>query len=42
MQVQDGFFLIGLVYMVVALVAIGMAFYLAYLAIRALRKYLRS
>jgi hypothetical protein len=42
MQVQDGFAFIGLVYIVVVVVAIGMAFYLGYLAIRALRKYLRS
>jgi hypothetical protein len=42
MQVQDGFALIGLVWLVVVVAAIGMALYLGYLAIRALRKHLRS
>jgi hypothetical protein len=41
-QAQDAFALISLVYIVVMVAAIGMAFYIGYLAIRALRKYLRS
>lgn len=34
--------ILGLIYVVVVLVALGMGFYIAYLSIRALRKYLRS
>lgn len=42
MDVFNGFAIFGLIYVVVVIGAIGMAFYIGYLTIRALRKYLRS
>jgi len=39
---SEVFGLFGVVYLLVTLIAVGWAFYLAYLATLALRKYLRS